>query len=80
MQSKVIISLNSQSSPCNKRLYIIGVDLQGFVIFIHGLHVAAVFEVVHTCTYTEKTKKKKKKKGYIHFNVKPEEAKGRQTR
>ena len=60
--------INSQSSPCHQCFYIVSVDLQGLVIFIHRFHMTAVFEEVHTCTYTEK----KEKKGYIHIKKQPE--------
>lgn len=49
------LRLDSQSSSCHQSFYIISVDLQGFVVLVHGVHVATMFEVVHTCTDTGET-------------------------
>lgn len=46
----------SQSSSCHQCFYIISVNIQGLIVLIHGFHMAAIFEVIHTCTYTESTK------------------------
>lgn len=50
----VCIRINSQCSSCHQRFYIISVDIQCFVVFIHGFHMTTMFEVVHTCTDTER--------------------------
>lgn len=50
----VCIRINSQRSSCHQRFYIISVDIQCFVVFIHGFHMTTMFEVVHTCTDTER--------------------------
>ena len=42
---------DSQCSTCDQSLDIISVDLQGFVVLVHGLHVAAMLKVVHPSTY-----------------------------
>lgn len=52
------IRMNSQSSSCHQRLDIVGVDIQGLIVLVHGFHVSAMFEVIHTWTHTEGTKEK----------------------
>lgn len=47
------ISPNSQSSSRHQRFHIVGVYFQGLIILIHGLHVSAMFEVIHTQTHAE---------------------------
>lgn len=46
------LKANSQSSTCHQCFYITNVYFQGFVVFIHGFHMATMFEVVHPCTDT----------------------------
>lgn len=50
---------NSQGSSGHQGLHIRGVNLQGFVVLVHGFDMAAVFEVVHTCTHAAKGEKNK---------------------
>ena len=45
----------SQGSPCDQRLHVVGVDLQGLVVLVHGFHVTAVLEVVHAGAHTDNT-------------------------
>ncbi|TNN55551.1 hypothetical protein EYF80_034209 [Liparis tanakae] len=47
---------DSQSSTSHQCFDIISVHVQGFVVFVHGFHMAAMFEVAHTGTHTETTK------------------------
>lgn len=52
---------NSQGSSSHQGLHIRGVNLQGFVVLVHGFDVAAVFEVGHTCAHAAKSGKDKQK-------------------
>lgn len=66
---------NSQGSSSHQGLHIRGVNLQGFVVLVHGFDVAAVFEVGHTCAHAAKSGKDKQKiqvqkKKFIHVNNK----------
>lgn len=45
-----VMTRNSQRSSSHQRLHIADVNLQGFVVLVHGFDVAAMFEVVNTCT------------------------------
>lgn len=40
--------MNSQSPSRHQRFYVVGVNIQGLIVLIHGFHVAAMFEVIHT--------------------------------
>lgn len=73
------MTINSQSSSCHQCFYIIGVDIQGFIVLIHGFHVTTMFEVVHTCTHTERTKMDKELGKWVDIDFKSEEAGRRQT-
>lgn len=55
-RSGPVLVLNSQCSSSHQGLHVSGVDLQGFVVLVHGFDVTAVFEVVDTCTHAAKSK------------------------
>lgn len=81
LTSKVsCIRINSQSSTCHQCFYIISVDIQGFVVFVHGFHMTTMFEVIHTCTDTDGTKTDKERGNWVYMKVKSEEARGGKTR
>lgn len=66
--------INPQSSSCHQCFYIVGVDIQGFIVLIHGFHMTTMFEVVHTCTHTDR---KRKLENGVDIHVNSEEARGR---